>query len=186
MTTPMPTFVDGDLVRQGPLNLLPTGITNLSLLLNGVPPTRSYIPAVSVSLNTPQLVPNNTDKTLSWNTSGVNNDAMWVNTDPTKITVKTGGVYVAVAQVHFTANATGMRACHIMLNGTSIIANSVAVTAVNNLNAGAGNAFTAMTNPMRLAPGATIYLSVFQNSGGNLNADIGESGTFLAVYRWGN
>jgi hypothetical protein len=182
----MPTFVDGSIVRQGPLNLLPTGITNLSILLNGVPPTRAYIPALNVFINTPQTIANNTDQTVSWNAASINNDVMWAVGSPTKVTIKTGGVYIAVAQVHFTANANGIRASHIMLNGTNIIANSVAVTAVNRLNAGAGNAFTAMTNPMRLAPGATIYLSVFQNSGGGLNVDTPESGTYLSVFRWGN
>lgn len=186
MTTPMPTFTDGAIVHQGQLNLLAAGITNLSLLLNGVPPTRAYIPAVSVKTTTPHTIPNNADTTVTtWDGSSINNDAMW-SSGLTALTLQTGGVYIAWAQTHFTANAVGIRAVHVMLNGTSIIANSVAVATVNNLNAGGGNAFTAMSMPMRLAPGATLYLSVYQNSGGGLNIDIPESGTFLSALRIGN
>jgi hypothetical protein len=186
MTTPMPTFADGAFVHQASLNLLSAGVTNLSTLLNGVVPTRSYIPAVGAKLTSSQSVANATDQTVSWSSTSLSNDGMWVNTLPQQLTLQTGGVFIAWAQVHFTSNSTGTRACHIMLNGTSIIANSVAVTAVNAVGAAADNLFTCMSPPMRLAPGATLYLSVFQNSGVSLNLLTTLSGTTLSAIRIGN
>lgn len=182
----MPTFTTGAIVHQYQLNLLAAGITNLSLLLNGVPPTRSYIPAVAVNLTGSQSIPNNTDTTVTWAAAGVNNDTMWASGAADHLLIQTGGVYVAVARPHFASNPTGTRACHIMLNGTSIIANSVAVAASNAVGVSADTIFTAMTPPMRLAPGATLYLSVFQNSGGALNLLTSLSGTMLSAIRMGN
>jgi hypothetical protein len=186
MTTPMPTFVDATIVHQWQLNRLASGISNLSLLLNGVAPPRTYIPAVSANINASQSIPNAADTTVVWNTTGINNDAMWASALGSQLTLQTGGVYIARAQTHFAINATGTRACHIMLNGTNIIANSVAVTAVNAVGVSADTLFTAMTPPMRLAPGATLYLSVFQNSGGALNLITTLSGTSLSLIRIGN
>ena len=70
-------------------------------------------------------------------------------------------------------------------DGTNIIANSVAVTAVNTVGVSANTLFTVMTPPIRMGPGATIYLSVFQNSGGPLNLVTALSGTRLSAIRLG-
>lgn len=181
----MPTFTDGAIVHQASLNLLSTGINNLSLLLSGVVAPRSYVPAATASLNTTQSIANATDQTVSWNTAAVNNDTMWASGSPDHLTIVTAGVYVVAARAHFLANATGTRACHIMTNGTNIIANSVAVTAVNAVGVSADSIFTAVTPPMRLTVGTTLYFSVFQNSGGSLSLTNTLGGTMLSAIRIG-
>ena len=42
----MPTFTDGVVVHQAPLNALSTGINNLSTSSLGAPPPRSYVPTL--------------------------------------------------------------------------------------------------------------------------------------------
>lgn len=180
----MPTFVTGAVVHQWQLNRVGNGIINMSTLATGAAPPRAYIPAGTVNITSTHSLPNNTDTTTTWDAQGVNNDTMWV-TGAGQLTIRSNGVYIALAQVHISAAPGGTRACHVMLNGTSIIANSVAVTAVNALNAGAGNAFTALSGPLRLGPGATLYLSTFQNQGSTLTINNQESGTFLAAIRIG-
>jgi len=183
--TGLPTFTAGQFVRQGPLNQLSTGINNLSYLLTGVAATRAYIPAGTVSINASQSIANNTDQTVTWATAGVNNDVMWSAGSPDHLTVVTAGVYICWARTHFASNATGHRAAHLMINGTSIIANSLAVRAVPAVGTSADTIFTCITAPTRLPVGATIYLSVYQNSGGALNLLTALSGTMLAALRVG-
>lgn len=190
MTSPivvpgMPTFVTASMVHQAQLNLLSTGINNLSLLLTGAVAPRSYIPAATASINTTQSIANNADQTVTWNVAGVNNDVGWASSAPDHLTVKSPGVYIAWAQAHFTSNGTGHRALHVMQNGTSIIANSIAVNAVPAVGASADTIFMAISPPLRMAVGAQIYLSVYQNSGGALNLLNTLSGSFLALVRWG-
>jgi hypothetical protein len=185
MTTPMPTFTDGQFVRQGQLNLLSAGINNLSLLLAGANQPRAYVPAVAANINATQAIANNVDQTVTWNTTSINNDGMWVNTATDHLTIGSTGVFLCWARVHFAANATASRAAHIMLNGTSIIANSVGVTSVNAVGAAADTIFTCMTAPLRLAAGSTLYLSVYQNSGGALNLLTTLSGTMFSAIRIG-
>jgi hypothetical protein len=188
MTVPiagLPTFVTGAIVHQADLNLLSTAINNLSLLASGVVAPRSYIPAVAANINASQSIANNTDQTVTWNTSSVNNDTMWAAGAADHLTINSAGVFVLWARIHFAANATGHRAAHIMLNGTSIIANSVAVTALAATGTSADSIFTCISAPVRLPLGATVYLSVYQNSGGALNLLTALSGTMLSAIRIG-
>ena len=185
VTTPMPTFATGAIVHQAQLNLLSAGVNNLSLILAGVPATRTYVPAAAANINASQSIPNAADTTVTWNTTSINNDSMWSSGAADHLLIQTAGVYVALARTHFTSNATGTRAAHILLNGTNIIANSVAVTAVNAVGVSADTIFTAMTPPMRLSVGAALYLSVYQNSGAGLNLLTSLSGTMLAAIRIG-
>jgi hypothetical protein len=183
--TGMPTFTDGQFVRQAPLNTLSTGINNLSYLLAGAAATRSYIPAAAVKITSSQSIANSVDQTVTWNTAGVNNDVMWSSAAPDHLTVVTGGVYVCMAQVHFAANGTGHRAAHIMTNGTSIIANSIAVTAMAAVGTSADTLFLCISPPTRLAVGAQIFLSVYQNSGAALNVLTTLACTALGAIRVG-
>jgi hypothetical protein len=188
MTVPitgMPTFTTGAIVHQADLNLLSTGINNLSMIWAGVVATRTYVPACTASLTGTQSIANATDQTVSWNTASPNNDTMWSSGSPTKLTVVTAGVYVLAARAHFVSNGTGTRAGHIMTNGTSIIANSVAVTAVNAVGVSADTIFTLVSPPLRLPVGTTIYFSVFQNSGGALSLSNTLGGTMLSAIRIG-
>lgn len=181
----MPTFTDSAIVHQGQLNLLSAGINNLSLLAAGVVAPRAYIPAAAANINATQSIANATDQTVVWNAASPNNDGMWASGAADHLIVQSAGVFVGFARVHFASNGTGSRACHVMLNGTSIIANSVGVISVNAVGVSADTIFTCITPPMRLAAGAQLYLSVYQNSGGALNLLTTLSGTMLSAIRIG-
>lgn len=188
MTVPLaglPTFVAASMVRQANLNALSTGLNNLSLLASGLVVPRSYVPAVGVNTNANQSIANNVDQTVSWNAASVNNDVMWAVGAPDHLTIKSAGMFIFWARAHFVSNATGHRAAHIMVNGTSIIANSIGVTAVSAVGTSADTIFTCITQPTLLPAGATVYLSVYQNSGVALNLLTTLSGTMLAAIRIG-
>jgi hypothetical protein len=181
----MPTFTDGVVVHQASLNALSTGINNIFLLMTGVVAPRTYVPTATAKINTPHLTANTTDTVITFDQAGVNNDNIWT-AGQQAFTIQTGGVYLAMAQANFTANNTGVRTCGILLNGTSVAANSVARGSQKSPSATDLATFNAMTAPMSLAPGATLYFTCWQSSGGNLNLDNTLSGAFMSVIRIGN
>lgn len=180
----MPTFTDGSITTAANLNAIATGISNLGTLLTGIAATRLYIPTVAATINAPQAMPTALDTLVDLTNATINNDYDYV-TSRSEPTIQTAGIYVAYAQVNWDGNTAGVRAAHILLNGTAI-SNSVAASTTNPVTtAGVGTCTVLMTPPMSLAAGAILYLSVFQNSGGNLNLILNESGTYLTVIRLG-
>jgi hypothetical protein len=181
----MPTFTDGTTTTAANLNSLVTGINNLGVLLTGIAATRQIIPVSSMYLNTTLSVPTGADTIVSLPTISINEDNLWVPSVG-HMTVQTAGIYIAWAQINWDYNAVGIRAAHMLLNGTSIAANSIAAGSGNtNATAGTGTAFLMISPILSLAVGAQIYLSVFQNSGGALNLIPNESGTSLSLIRVG-
>lgn len=180
----MPTFTDGSVVHAATLNSLSTGVTNLGTLITGTQPL--YTPCVSVFLDANTAIPNATDTLVTLPAMAVNDDNMWVSSSNSLI-VNTPGSYVIASQIHFDLAASGERFMHLLLNGTSVTANCVAAASQNpNNNAGTeGNAMLCMTPVLALAVGATIYLSVFQSSGGPLNLTTIRSACNLGVWRVG-
>lgn len=181
----MPTFTDGTFVHQGSLAQLATGITNLSVLLNGVPPPRAYVPTAIAKLTSTRSLTTATDTTITFDSATVNNDGIWVAARAAFV-IQTGGVYTAYGQGSFTANATGTRSVSILLNGTIVAANSVALAARKAASGTDLTTLCAQTPAMYLAPGATLYFNAWQNSGGTLTIGTGLSGTFMCVERIGN
>lgn len=180
----MPTFVDAVVVHATSLNALATGINNLNSLLTGAVAPRLYVPTVTASINTPHLMATATDTIMTFDVSNINNDNMRA-ASVNHFTIQTAGIYIVWAQACFTANATGVRAAHILLNGTSVATNAVA-RASEGAPSGTDLATIALkTPPMSLAAAATLYLSTWQSSGGNLNLDTGLSGSFMAALRIG-
>lgn len=182
----MPTFTDATVPTAANLTSIATGINNLGTLLTGVAGTRLVIPVSSAYINTTQAIPTGADTVVTLNVPTVNEDFLWVPSVGHQV-INTAGIYVVWAQINFDYNATGIRAAHILLNGTSVGSNSVAAGSGNpaNVVGNIGTAFVAMSPPMSLSAGAAVYLSVFQNSGGNLNLIPNESGTSLSVIRVG-
>jgi hypothetical protein len=180
----MPTFTDATVPAAANLNALVTGINSLGVLATGIAATRQVIPASHMYVNTPLSVVTGADTVVSLPAVTINEDNLWV-ASVGHMTINTAGVYIAWAQVNWDGNTTGQRAGHILLNGTSV-SNAVAAGATNTVTtAGVGTCFVMMTPPMSLAVGAQIYLSVFQNTGANLNLIPNESGTYLAIMRLG-
>jgi hypothetical protein len=181
----MPTFADSVVVHATSLNSLSTGINNLNSLLTGAVAPRAYVPTATASINTTHSTNNATDTIVTFDASAVNNDSMWV-ASVSQFTIQTAGIYIAWAQGCYTANATGIRTAHILLNGTSVASNSVARY---SQVAPSGTDLATMcmkTPPLSLAVGATLYFSAWQSSGGALNLDVGLSGTFMGVMRVGS
>jgi hypothetical protein len=181
----MPTFADGVLVNAAILNVLPVGLNALNTLLTGAVAPRLFVPTVGASVTTTHAIANSTDTALTFDTAGINNDTMRA-AGVSALTVHTAGNYIAWAQVTFDANVTGLRALHILLNGTSVSTNVVAGASDNALTvAGSVSQLMCRTPPMVLSVGATLFLSVFQNSGTSVSVDSIVSGTFLCVTRIG-
>lgn len=181
----MPTFIDGVLVHATSLNSLSTGVNGINTLLTGANAPRAYIPAATAQITSDKSIANNTDTLITFDAAGVNNDAAWTAA-VNHFTVKTAGQYLAWAQCHFAAAAGGIRSAYILLNGTSVGTNAVAAGFRNPLNFGDGNFFCVVTPPLSLAVNATLYFSVYQNSGGALNLSASDSGAFMGLIRLGS
>jgi hypothetical protein len=181
----MPTFVDGNFVHQADLNSLSWGVNDLSLLLTGVPAPRSYIPTATAKLTSTRTLTTGQDTTITFDSAAINNDVIWVAAQSAFV-LQTGGVYVAWAQGAFTANATGIRSVSILLNGTAVPSNSVAIGGEKAISGTDITTISAETPPMALAPGAALYYNAFQSSGGNLTLQTGLGGSFMCVMRLGN
>jgi hypothetical protein len=181
----MPTFTNGSIPLAASFNALVTGINNLGALATGLAAVRQVLPMSSMYLNTTLPVTSGSDSVVSLPAVSVNEDYLWVPSVG-HMTINTAGVYIAWAQVNFDYNAVGIRAGHITLNGTNISTNSIASGSGNtNVTAGTGTAFLMMSPPLSLAVGAQVYLTVFQNTGANLNLIPNESGTSLSLIRVG-
>jgi hypothetical protein len=180
----MPTFTDGVVVHAIDLTKLSTGVNNINSLLTGAVAPRLYVPTATAKINTTHSCSNATDTLITLDIAGVNNDNMYV-VGQQAFTVQTAGVYVAWAQASYTANATGVRTGHILLNGTSVSTNAVARGSEGAPSGTDLATFSLKTPPMSLSVGALLYFSCWQSSGGALNLDPSLSGAFMAVMRIG-
>jgi hypothetical protein len=180
----MPTFTDGTVPTAANLNTVATGINNLGVLLTGVAATRQTVPAASAYINTTHAIPTAVDTLVAFDATTINEDFLW--TPSNGFQVNTAGIYVVWAQINWDYNATGVRAAHVMVNGTSPTTNSVAAGSGNtSVSAGVGTSFLCVSPPLSLAVNATVAVAVFQNTGGPLNLIPNESGTVLTVMRVG-
>jgi hypothetical protein len=178
-TPTIPSFVDGMVVHQGELNALAANLTNLYSYNQGG--FRTQRPAVFARQTTPQPVPNATDTLVTFQSASINTANMYVPSQPDRITVQQGGVYLLFSQVRWPsvagANLTQRWTANILVNGTAV-ANAVAFNThamVAEIN---GQGMVTMAN---LAAGATVYSLVQHNAGSSqlLGTDRGSS--FLAA-----
>lgn len=97
-------------------------------------------------------------------------------TNNTRYTVQSGyaGVYLVVVQCGFVANATGVRAAGVGINGTGVVSRSE----VEYANVGAGATTVIQTSWMSTSLNVGDYIEglVWQNSGGALNTVGGFAG----------
>lgn len=182
---PTQTFADSAAMHQWWLNTFSIQVNNMGLLLTGGLPPRAYVPMVATKLTSAVSIPNATDTVLSMNSATVNNDTMWASGVPAQITIQTPGLYQVCGQVTFDPNGTGVRAAHILFNGQQIW-NSIAAFSQVGVNFGDGNVIPVTTMPLQCVVGTTFYLSVFQSSGGSLNVNTQDSGTFFNAVRIGD
>jgi hypothetical protein len=172
-------------MHQTWLNAMSVWVNNIGHTLTGSAPPRAYVPTSHARLTGTQSIPDSTDTIVSFGAAGINNDGMWVSGNPDHFTIQTDGLYYVTGQVHFDLNSTGSRAAHILLNGTSVY-NSIAAFTQNAVGSGEGSAIPIVMSPIKFVAGTTLYLQVWQNSGGALNVTTTLSGTFLSVVRVGD
>lgn len=186
----MPVFVDSTVVYASSFTSLTTGINALNQLATGstpgvfghsLAPPGQYVPVASAYVNTPISIPNATDTLVTFPNASVNNDNIWQPSagelEPTR-----AGKYVVMAQINFAPAAGGVRAGHILLNGTSVPSNSVAAASQLANSLGQGNVFTIISPPMSLTILSLVYLAVYQNSGAALNLIPTLSSAFMTMY----
>ena len=97
-------------------------------------------------------------------------------TNPSRLTVKTAGKYLIVANVWFAANATGIRIARIDVNGLGY-----SIASTNAVGSSYYTQFIVM-HLHQCAVNDYIQLNVYQNSGGSLNL---LTNSFLAAFRLG-
>jgi hypothetical protein len=91
-------------------------------------------------------------------------NGFWVNTAATRLTATVSGNYIFTGHISFAADATGIRAVAIRLNGATYIV----VDQRPSAGAAANTAISIATS-YYLAAGDYAELMVYQNSGGALN-----------------
>lgn len=151
-------YNDSDIVKLYEVNNS-TSQVSLTTLPNSI--------TARVTHSTTQSISNITDTALSFDTERYDTDVIHdTATNNSRLTCKTGGTYLIIAQVGFAANATGIRQVKILLGGTTIIA--------LDLRSSAGAVFqTRVTAATQYPLGVNDYVEafVYQDSGGSLNTE---------------
>lgn len=125
---------------------------------------------------------NNSVTALTFNSERYDSDAYHdTGSNTGRLTVPSGksGKHRIAATVIFAANATGVRAVHLRVNGTTFIAQQASLSLGGSIEA----ALTVMTD-YDLSATDYVEVTVYQNSGGNLNvqASGNQSPEFMIEY----
>jgi hypothetical protein len=183
--TSLPTFVDGQLVHQPPLNLIPYNIDQLAQLTTGAPAAaaRSSKPLAKVILSGSQGIPTGTSGTnqiVTWGTEIADTDGMWSPDFPDHLTINTPGWYRIRAQASWANAVASERVVQILING---VADPLNVVATTSANMGGANLHRHQVVALEhLSAGAAVYCGVFQGSGSTLNLlTNGAWGTYLTA-----
>lgn len=175
----MPRVVSGTVPSAAAFNALAREIDNLGV-------------ACKVRRTAAQTgIPGTTDLVVTWQAATYDSRGdMWDPAFPTFITVQVPGTYVCLLQERFAASggsATGQRAAKIMINGTSVFANSISSDKRAGSTTDEGVTLL-MVGTARLYAGDTVYANYWSShsaQGGStisgLNTDYG--GTVLSVAR---
>jgi hypothetical protein len=182
----MPRAVSGTVPSAAAFNALATEVDNLGI-------------SCEVRRTSSLASPANTDLVVPWqeaviDTLAFSEQPMWDPAFPTFLTIHVDGTYTMTLQQRWPAtggSAVGQRACKIMLNGTSVFANSIASDKLAGSTTGEGITLST-TRPYRLLVGDLIYCNYWSShvtvpattpTITALATDYG--GTFLSVSRMG-
>jgi hypothetical protein len=155
--TAIPSVSTGDVYQAAAHNNIATTINNI------------VVPSVCfVSRASAQSINNSTWSFVSFTTEVIDNDGCFAATD-SKITIQTAGVYSVSASTAFASNATGNRMMLIETNAasaaTGTIQTQIAQVACNGVSTN-----STVATLIDCAASTTIHVSVWQSSGGALNA----------------
>lgn len=137
-------------------------------------------PVALVKRSTPGGPPNATDTIETFDQSLVDTDSMFNPTVGNRLTVQTPGIYLALAQVPFAANGTGLRVLDILALGTHPVDNVIGATSDAGIASGP-NLMQAVSAPVPLDAGDELFMNIFQNSGGPLATLTFYGGCWLAA-----
>lgn len=132
---------------------------------------RTFSPRASRSST--QTIPDATDTAISFDAVNSDSWGAWSAGEPTRVYARLTGRYMAVGQVHFAANGTGIRTAFIERTGTSTVGRVTIAPA----GAGSPTWLNVTAHAFDMTAGTDyVRLMVRQNSGGALDAN--NSSTF--------
>jgi hypothetical protein len=138
---------------------------------------RSEAISAGITRSTAQSINDITWTAISFDTTVWDTDSIYdFATYPTRLTVRTGGIYIITGFGQWASNGTGQRWMRIYLNGTNEIAKVSTIMT--------GTAYThahSVSIVYSLIQGDYVELSVYQNSGGALNMN-SSSPTYLPTF----
>lgn len=138
--------------------------------ISGVNPNPQI--SASVKASGTQSIASATNVAVSFNTEEWDTNAMWSNSDPTRIYVPAGygGKYLVTGQVAFDNNSTGHRSLKICVNGNT----GTWLAKTNETNLGTTDCqWLQVTKVFGLSAGDYVELIAYQNSGSALNIGLG-------------
>ena len=113
-----------------------------------------------------QVISNTTETPIALNQTTFDTDSMHDDsTNNTRVIFTTAGTYVVTTHASFASNATGYRKITLRLNGSTIV-NQIRVAGFS-----ATDNFTTMCTIWTFDADDYVEMVVYQNSGGNLNAE---------------
>jgi hypothetical protein len=119
-----------------------------------------------------QTIPNGTWTVLTFDTETYDNDTIHsVDSNTSRLTAKTAGVYLIIGECGWAANSTNRRLIAIRINGSLNIARQD----VHSSFAGAGSPVNHVSTFYALAVNDYVDLIVYQNTGGTLDTYAAES-----------
>jgi hypothetical protein len=133
-------------------------------------------PTWALSRGTVQSIPNITWTTLNWTEEDADTGNMHASNADT-VVINQPGLYAVTAKSSFAANATGIRACRLTLNGTAD-ANTVKGSSIilAPLTTGNVSAVATPTIYVQCALNDVLRAQTFQSSGAALNTSVASLG----------
>lgn len=176
----MPTFTPFQVLPAAQLNEMAREIERVSEATLGSVDNLSR-PLVTVRRTSAQSIANNTDTIITWQTSDDDPEGMWDPGDPTRLTVITAGLWLAIAQIRWNNNsATGVRNSLMLKNGTNPVTNPFANASQPGSTTGAGPTLS-YVKTIRCAAGDPLYLNVYQTSGAAMDVLTNYGGTTFGM-----
>jgi hypothetical protein len=132
-----------------------------------------------VTKSSAQSTSNSADSVLTFDTETFDVDGYHDNsTNNSRITIPSGktGYFLINGQVSWAANASGVRLMDIYKNGATRLARNE-----DGNNGGSYNKVSQASTIVYLTAGDYVELRAFQESGGNLNVNSGDSQTYFAI-----
>src|SRR6266498_3118145 len=139
------------------------------------------VPHVILAQGTAQTIATSAFAALLFDVEIRDNDSVHSTVSNTsRITIVTAGWYEVSGTVGWAGNATGQRLSHWAVNGTG--ADRTEISA--NATLGTSTGYAACTTSLFLNVGDHLELHIWQNTGGNLNTNVGATTRSRAAARW--